>query len=274
MRPSLLERALVNGALVLACALTLAPLAWMLDLAFTPGKTLGAGLSIDLAHVGLGNFRELVTPLFLRQLANSLLVASLTAVVGLAFATTAAYALSRFDFPGRRGGLRIFLVSQMFPAVVSSVPVYLILHRLGLVDNLLGLVLVYATTSVPFSVWTLKGYFDQVPRELEEAALIEGASRFAIFRTIALPLARPGIAVTALFSFMTAWNEFILAATFMNHAEGYTLPVVLQGFVGAYGARWGLFAAGSVLVSIPVIALFFLAQRSLTQGLAAGAVKG
>jgi arabinogalactan oligomer/maltooligosaccharide transport system permease protein len=274
MRPSLLERALVNGALLLSCALTLAPLAWVVDIALTPGKSLGATFTVDPTRWGLENFRELSTPLFARQLANSVLVAAATTLVGLAFSCSAAYALSRFDFPGRRSGLRLFLVSQMFPAVATSVPIYLILHHLGLVDRLAGLVLVYATTAVPFSIWTLKGYFDQVPRELEEAALLEGASRWTVFTRIALPLARPGIAVTALFSFMTAWNEFILAATFLNSAESYTLPVVLQGFVGPYGARWGLFAAGSIIVSAPVVALFFALQRSLVQGLAAGAVKG
>jgi arabinogalactan oligomer/maltooligosaccharide transport system permease protein len=194
--------------------------------------------------------------------------------VAIAVACSAAYAFSRFEFPGKRRGLRLFLVSQMFPAVVSAVPLYVLLDRIGLVDRLAGLVLVYATTAVPFSIWMLKGFFDQVPRELEEAARLEGASRWFVFRRIALPLARPGIAVTALFAFMSAWNEFILAATFMNGEARYTLPVVLEAYVGPYGAQWGLFAAGSAIVSAPVVVLFYVLQRDLVRGLAAGSVKG
>ena len=274
MRPSILERLAVNLALVAACAVTLAPLVWVVDLALTPGKTLSASLAPDPSLWSLENFRELATPLRLRQLANSLVVSGVTTVVALAIACSAAYALSRFDFPGRRSGLRLFLISQMFPSVLSAVPIYILLHRLHLIDNLGGLVLVYAATAVPFSIWMLKGYFDQIPRELEEAALLDGASRWTVFTKVALPLARPGIAVTALFAFMSAWNEFILAATFLDSESRYTLPVVLQGFVGAYGARWGLFAAGSIVVSIPVVLLFYALQRSLVQGLAVGAVKG
>lgn len=273
-RPGIFERVLVNAALVAACAVTLGPILWVVDLALSPGKSLTASLAPDPASWSLDNFRTLASPLFFRQLANSLAVSAATTLVSLAFACSAAYAFSRYDFPGKRGGLRLFLVSQMFPGVVSAVPIYLILDALGLVDTLSGLVLVYATTAVPFSIWMLKGYFDQVPRELEEAALLDGASRWTIFTRIALPLAKPGIAVTALFAFMSAWNEFVLAATFLDQESRYTLPIVLQQHVGAYGAKWGLFAAGSLIVSAPVVALFYVLQRGLVRGLAAGAVKG
>ena len=264
-RPSLARRAATHAALAAASVATTLPALWVLGLALGRGR--GA--------LGLENFRAVLGgPHFLRQLANSLLVSAATTAIAIAVACSAAYAFSRFDFPGKRGGLRLFLISQMFPAVVSAVPLYLLLDRLGLVDTLAGLVLVYATTAVPFSIWMLKGFFDQVPRELEEAARLEGASRFFVFRRVALPLAAPGIAVTALFAFMSAWNEFILAATFMNAESRFTLPVVLERFVGPHGAQWGLFAAGSIVVSLPVIALFYALQRSLVQGLATGSVKG
>jgi len=139
---------------------------------------------------------------------------------------------------------------------------------------MLGLALVYSTTAVPFCTWNLKGYFDTIPKEIEEAALMDGASRWVTFTRIVLPLARPAVVVTGLFSFMTAWNEFILAATFMSDERAFTLPVVLNAYVGEFGTEWGRFAAGAVLVSLPVMALFFMLQRYLVEGLTAGSVKG
>lgn len=212
--------------------------------------------------------------LFWQQVLNSILVALVTTFLGLFLACTAAYAFSRFRFPGRRMGLMSFLVSQMFPGTLMMIPLYILISRLGLLNSLLGLTLVYSTTSIPFCVWMLKGYFDTIPKELEEAALIDGASRTLIFWKIMLPLARPAIAVTALFSFMTAWNEFILAVTFMNDKTSFTLPVMLRQYVGSHNTEWGHFAAGAVLVSLPIVLLFFFLQKNLVSGLTAGSVKG
>jgi arabinogalactan oligomer/maltooligosaccharide transport system permease protein len=145
---------------------------------------------------------------------------------------------------------------------------------MGLLDRALGLVLVYSTTAIPFCVWQLKGWFDTLPKELEESAIMDGAGPLTLFWRIILPLSRPAIAVTALFSFMTAWNEYVLAATFMGDERAYTLPVRVQSYVGAYTTEWGLFAAGAVVVSLPVMALFFVLQRHLVGGLTAGGVKG
>ncbi len=170
--------------------------------------------------------------------------------------------------------MQAFLVTQMFPGVVMAIPLYILLDAFGLLDSLLGLVLVYATTSVPFSVWTLKGYFDTIPIALEEAAMLDGASRWMTFRLIVLPLARPALAVTGLFSFMTAWNEFILAATLLGDQRAFTLPVVLQRYVSDHGTEWGHFAAGAVIVSVPVMVLFFALQKNFVEGLTAGGVKG
>jgi arabinogalactan oligomer/maltooligosaccharide transport system permease protein len=212
---------------------------------------------------------------FARWVFNSAVVAAATTVVGVFLATTAGYAFSRFRFPGQRAGLMAFLVSQMFPGTLMLIPLYIIVVQwLELGSTWIGLILVYATTAIPFCVWMLKGYFDTIPKELEESARIDGASTAQIFTRIILPLAKPAVAVTALFSFMTGWNEFILAATLMDRELMYTAPVGLRFFVGGFSQQWGYFAAGSILVSIPVVLLFFVLQKYLVSGLTAGAVKG
>ena len=280
-RPSLVALIGFHAALLLITLATLYPVLWVMKMAFTPSQAFSVGIVPIPDTVSLDNFRAVVGTtsdaggwLFGRQLLNSLVVAVATSVVGVALSATAAYALSRWDFPGRDHSMAAFLVTQMFPGVVMLIPLYILLDALGLLDSTMGLVLVYATTAVPFSVWTLKGYFDTIPMALEEAAFLDGASRWVTFTQIILPLARPALAVTGLFSFMTAWNEFILAATLLNRPETFTLPVVLQRYVNDYSTEWGLFAAGAVLVSLPVVGLFFALQRHFVEGLTAGGVKG
>jgi arabinogalactan oligomer/maltooligosaccharide transport system permease protein len=280
-RPSAAKLAATYAGLVVITALTLYPVALVLKKAFEPGRHFASSPSPLPSAASLDNFTALLGTegsggelLFLRYGLNSMLVALATTVVGVALSCTAAYALSRHRFKGRRTSLTSFLVVQMFPATLLIMPLYVVLNRLGLLNSLIGLVLVYATTAIPFCVWTLKGYFDTLPRELEEAARIDGASSWGVFFRVVLPLARPGIAVTALFSFMTAWNEFILASTFMTDESSYTLPVLLQSQIGEHTANWGLFAAGAVLTSLPVMILFYVLQRFLVGGLTAGSVKG
>ena len=263
-------------------AVTLYPVLLVLKTALS---TTSLGLTgspfIPLDDISGQNFLDVLSTtdmagrwLFGRQLLNSLVISLATTVVGVALACTAAYAFSRWTFPGKQPGLTALLVTQMFPGVVMAIPLYILLDKLHLLNSMTGLVLVYSTTSVPFCVFMLKGYFDTIPIDLEHAALVDGASRWTIFSRIVLPLARPALVVTALFSFMTAWNEFILAATFMGDERSYTLPVVLQRYVGDFGTDWPHFAAGAVIVSIPVMVLFFALQRHLVGGLTAGSVKG
>lgn len=279
-----LGRLIATHALLLSISIVvLYPVLWVLKMALTPSQafSLDPWPFPDPVTMSLSNFRDVIGTvdatgrwLFGKQLLNSLVISGLTAGVGMALSCTAGYAMSRFAFPGRDTGMSLFLVTQMFPGVVMAIPLYILMDELGLLDQMLGLVLVYSSTAIPFCTWNLKGYFDTIPRELEEAARMDGASQWVIFSQIVLPLARPALVVTALFSFMTAWNEFILAATFMSDERAYTLPVVLQSYVGDFGTEWGRFAAGAILVSVPVMLLFFALQRHLVEGLTAGGVKG
>jgi arabinogalactan oligomer/maltooligosaccharide transport system permease protein len=276
--------------LALATLVTIYPVLWVFSIAFSGKQSLAiADLPANPRfvdrlravlpwpeHLSASNFVSVMTDQpFARWIVNSALVAVFTTVLGVFLACTAAYAFSRFKFPGRRAGMMGFLISQMFPGTLMLIPLYIIIVQvLGLGSSRIGLVIVYATTSIPFSVWMLKGYFDTIPKELEEAAVIEGASVGKIFWRIVLPLAKPAVAITALFCFMTSWNEFILAATFMDKEDMYTAPVGLRFFVGGFSQQWGYFAAGSIIVSIPVVLLFLYLQKYLVSGLTAGGVKG
>jgi arabinogalactan oligomer/maltooligosaccharide transport system permease protein len=279
----------IHAGLISFTLVTIYPVLWVLALAFSGQQSVGI---VDLpkdptflerargvlpwpAHFSLKNFVDVMTEQpFGRWLLNSVMVSLMTTVLGVFLACTAAYAFSRFRFPGRDGGMLAFLVSQMFPGTLMLIPLFIIIVKwLGLGNTFWGLVIVYATTAIPFCVWMLKGYFDTIPIDIEESAVIDGASRQTIFLRIILPLAKPAIAITALFSFMTAWNEFILASVFLEAESMYTAPVGLRFFVGGFSSQWGFFAAGSVIVSLPVVILFLYLQKYLVSGLTAGSVK-
>jgi arabinogalactan oligomer/maltooligosaccharide transport system permease protein len=269
------QRFLKNVFLTFVSLATLYPVLWVFKMALTDVQGFDTSINPIPKEPTLANFHHLFFERpFFAWLFNSAVVSVSTTLLGVFLACTSAYALSRFRFPGRAGAMLGFLVAQMFTTVLMMIPQYQIMDTLGLLDQLAGLVLVYSTTAIPFCVWMLKGYFDTIPYELEEAALMDGASSATVFWRIILPLSVPAVAVTALFSFMTAWNEFILAATFMNKETSYTLPVGLKLMVGEFASEWGHFAAGALLVSIPVVALFFALQKYLVGGLTAGGVKG
>jgi len=279
--PGIVKVILANMAVILMCVIAIYPVLWVVKMALTPSQAFSLSFNPLPTSVSFDNFHDIIFAtnhagnwLFGHWLFNSVVVATVTTLLGISLATSAAYAFSRFTFPGQKLGMSLFLVTQMFPGVVMAVPLYILLDTLGLLNSMIGLTLVYATTAIPFCIWMLKGYFDTIPKDLEDAAIMDGASRWTIFTKVILPLARPAIVVTALFSFMTAWNEFILAATFLGDETAFTLPVALQRYVGSYNTEWGHFAAGAILVSTPVMLLFFALQKHLVGGLTAGGVKG
>ncbi|MBA4694480.1 MAG: sugar ABC transporter permease [Candidatus Poseidoniales archaeon] len=252
--------------------IVLLPVAWIVDIALSPGNALGGsfGDSFTTEHFS----KILGGDQFWIWMTNSLIVSIGTTIAGLALAVPAAYAFSRFKFSGRDQAMFSFLLVQMFPGIIILVPYFMVMKSLGLLNSHMGLILAYSVTALPLCVWMLKGFFDTVPRELEEAAMLDGCSRFEIFAKIILPLSLPAIAVTALFSFLAAWNEFLLALTFNTSNDMYTLPVGLASMISATGQSWGDFAAASLLVSLPVVILFILFQKFLVEGLSAGGVKG
>ncbi len=284
--PSLGKQIAWHAVLMLTCLVVLYPTLWVIKMALTPSQSFTMSANPWPTTVSLENFWVLISGdnpnteifdgnwQFLRQFWNSAFIAFLTTIIGMAFSCTAAYGMSRFRFPGKEAGMSFFLLTQMFPGVVMAIPLYILMDTLGLLNSAFGLALAYSSTAVPFCTWNLKGYFDTIPQDLEDAARIDGASQWVIFTQIVLPLSKPALAVTALFSFMTAWNEFILAATFLSDAKAYTLPVVLQSYIGDFETQWGLFAAGAIVASTPVMILFFILQKNLVEGLTAGSVKG
>jgi N,N'-diacetylchitobiose transport system permease protein len=205
---------------------------------------------------------------------NSAIVALGTVLIGSAFALLAATAVARFRFKGRTSFLITLLIVQMIPTEALLIPLFLNVRRLGLYDQLFGLIVIQVGLTLPFGIWMLRTFVAAVPKSLEEAAWIDGASRFTTFWKVLFPLVAPGLVATSIFSFITAWNDLIFALILMKDTSGYTMPVALQFFFGQRGTDWGAIMATSTLMTLPVIAFFLLVQRRMVAGLVAGAVKG
>jgi arabinogalactan oligomer/maltooligosaccharide transport system permease protein len=224
-------------------------------------------------HLGLGNYRfVLFHSDFPKWFLNSAIVAGATTVLGVLIASSAGYAISRMKFPGHKSLMWTFLITQMFPVAVLIVPLYNLLAQLDLLDTYLGLVLVYCTISVPFCAWMLKGYFDTIPRDIDEAGRVDGLTPFGTFWRLIVPLARPGLAVTAFYSFLTAWGEVAYSTQFMT--DRTTLAAGIRTFAADQRADWGSMTAASVLIAIPAAIVFLVVQRHLVAGLTAGGTKG
>ncbi|MBE2185222.1 MAG: sugar ABC transporter permease [Rhodothermales bacterium] len=252
------------------------PILYIFTISLRPGdQLLSTSLQVIPDGATLNNYRELLTETpFLRWMANSLFVSAVVTISGVALASTAGYAISRYKFKGRRAMLKGLLVTQMFPATMLLLPLYVVLINLQLLNSYLGILVIYSATALPFCVWQMKGYYDTIPAALEEAARIDGCTPWQAFRLVILPLAAPALVITALFSFMSAWNEYVVANVVLQDVNMFTLPLGLKMFQGSMTTQWGLYAAGALLVSVPVVLLFLGLSRYLISGLTLGGVKG
>jgi len=266
---------LSHGMLIFLSFFAMLPLIWSITTALKPKKEIMTSLSLLPKHPTLAHFsfvlRSTEFPTWMR---NSLMIAVGTTLLALVVGSLGGYAMSRWRFWGRTVYGNTLLIVQMFPGVMLGIPLYILLTQYHLIDTLWSLLVTYLTFALAFSIWMLKGYFDGIPREIEEAALIDGANRLQVLWQIVLRLAGPGLVTVAVFTFLLAWNEFFFAYIFILSSDNYTLSLGLFTFITQWTAEWGRIMAASVLTCIPALFFFFLVQRALTRGLIAGAMKG
>ncbi|MBX9866996.1 MAG: ABC transporter permease subunit [Burkholderiales bacterium] len=254
--------------------LTVFPILNLLTVAFKPGAgTFVADFAGFFQNFGIANFRDAFAMNLGTWIKNSLIISTMTAIIGVTVSITAAYAFSRFQFWGKRVGIMSFLLTQMFPAPMLLLPMNLILMKLNLMNSFYGLLIPYIATVVPFSVWMLKGYFDTIPKSLEESAYIDGCNLVQALFKIVLPLSLPALAITTLYSFMQAWSEYVIASVILRDPNMITLPVGLVSFVSSFGGMWGVYAASAVITSFPVMLLFMFLSKYLVGDLTSGGSK-
>jgi len=210
---------------------------------------------------------------FLKPMTNSLIVALITTLLSLAVSVLAAYAFSRYEFKGKRIFMVLFLTNNMFPTVLLLIPLYSIMRNIGILYTPMSLVLSYTTFTIPFAIWLLNGYLNDMPPSLEEAAMVDGCNRGQAFTKIIFPVLIPCMIATGVYIFMTSWNEYTFAVMFTNEGNR-TIPVALKNLIGQLGVQWDLLTAGGIITIIPVCVMFFFAQKRLVEGITAGAVKG
>jgi len=270
------KRLLIHLALILASLIAVYPVLRVLSVSLRPGdRLLSTSLAIIPEDATMEAYRTVIVEKdFLLWIWNSITITVATAVVGVILAATGAYAFSRWKFPGRVPGLIFLLTTQMIPAAMLMVPIYILAARLNLINSYRGLAIAYSVSSVPFSIWILKGYYDTIPIDLEESAMIDGASRMTTFYRIILPLSTPALAIVFLFNFMTAWNDYLLARIMLQKTEMFTWTLGIWTLAGQFRVEWGNFAAASIMVMIPVMTLFLYSSKWLISGLTLGAVKG
>lgn len=276
MRARTARRLSYDAIGIVVFAILIFPIYWMVATAFKPGRDI---LRFDPrwvpAPATLANFSDALSrPFFWSSVRNSLIVVLTVVAVSLVLAFLAAVGVARFGFRGRRAFVVMLLVVQMVPLVALVIPIYLLLDGFSLTNTLLGVIITYLAVILPFMTWTLRGFVANIPVELEEAAVIDGCTRMGAFLRIVFPLTAPGLVATAIFAFIQAWNEYIVAYVLLSDPGTQTLTVWLAAFTTNHGTDWGPLMAGATLTSVPVVAFFLLVQRHVTAGLTAGAVKG
>ena len=267
---------LLNGIALMIFAVMIFPIYWMVSTAFKPGRDI---LSLDPkwvpAPATLANFADALSrPHFWSSVESSLIVVGSVVVISLVVSFLAAVGVARFGFTGRRGFLMTILTVQMVPLVSLVIPIYLLLDGVQLTNTLVGVIAAYLAVILPFMIWTLRGFVANIPVDLEEAAMIDGCSRLGAFMRVVFPLCAPGLVATAIFAFIQAWNEYIVAYVLLSDPSQQTLTVWLASFTTNHGTDWGPLMAAATLTSVPVVTFFLLVQRHVTSGLTAGAVKG
>jgi N,N'-diacetylchitobiose transport system permease protein len=252
------------------------PVYWMVATAFKEGRNILSDTpQFFPAPATLTNFEDAIERAYFWDVVrNSVLIVGAVVAFSLVVGFLAALALAKFRFYGRGGFIVLILGVQMVPLNALIIPLYIQLSRVGLTNELSGVIITYLTFVLPFTVWTLRGFLHGVPRELEEAAMVDGSTRFGAFVRILLPLVAPGLVATSIFAFVVAWNEFLIAYVFLNDAEKQTLTVWLAGFTTSRGTDWGPLMAAATLTALPVLVFFLLIHRKIAFGLTAGAVRG
>ncbi len=276
MRRRAVSRTFFDTVGLLIIAVMLFPIYWMVSTALKPGKEI---LSLDPvwfpSPVTFENFRDAVNvPFFWNDVVNSLTVVLSVVAISVALAFLAAVSVARFGFRGRTAFVVLIIAVQMVPLTALVIPVYLLLDSVGQVDSLLGVIAYYLAIVLPFMVWTLRGFIANIPVDLEEAAMVDGATRVGAFVRIVFPLVAPGLVATAIFGFIQAWNEYIIAYVLLSSSSKQTLTIWLASFTTQHGTDWGGLMAGATLTALPVVFFFLLVQRQVAGGLTAGAVKG
>jgi arabinogalactan oligomer/maltooligosaccharide transport system permease protein len=275
----MLKHGMAHFILIIATLIAVFPILWIFSSSIRSTDTMfSSTLKLIPENPTLANYINIINQGdFLIWLRNSTIIASVTTVASIAIGLLGGYAFSRFRFRGRKFGLSLFLLLNAFPNILAMVAIYRLFDKLNFISSPIKLILIYTSWQVVFAIWNIKGYFDTLPREIEEAAFIDGASRKDVFLKILIPLSKPSLAVTALFAFLGSWNEYIFGITFVTDPKFFTLPMGLynlQSSAGDYAVNWSLFSAGALLIALPITIVFLVLQRYLISGLTVGGVKG
>ncbi len=275
IRQKTVKNAILIGLQLFLALVILVPFLWMFSVSIKPAnEPFAIPVRLWPKNPTLENYRNAIYPEFGRYFLNSVIVSVLTMILSISVGLLAAYSFGRFKFPGSRLILVLIILAQMFPVATMIIPLYKIMNGLNLINTYPALVLAYITLTLPVSIWMLRGFIQNIPRDLEEAAMVDGCTRLQAFWRLVVPLARPGIAATAVWIAVVTWQEFLFALAFTTTRNMRTISVGMADFQGQFGIRYGELMASSVMVSMPIIVLFFFLQRYFVAGLTAGATKG